>query len=55
MPDQTYQALLQERADLTSEARATIDAAMRRDDHAMTAEETERKKRLGKLHWGVPS
>ena len=40
--DMVYQGLLQERAELTSEARATIDTALERDDHAMTAEETER-------------
>ena len=40
--DTTYQALIQERADVTAEARKTIDAAMAREDHAMTDEEKER-------------
>ena len=40
--DTTYQALIQERADLTAEGRATIDEAMARSDHAMTDEEKAR-------------
>ena len=37
-----YRAMIQERADLVAEAGGTIDAAMARDDHALTAEEKER-------------
>jgi len=40
--DTTYQALIQTRADLTAEARTAIDAAMARDDRALTDEEKER-------------
>ena len=38
----SYQALLQERADLTAEARTAINAAREREDKQMTEEEEER-------------